>query len=62
MTDDSERVSLFQFVEAPVFMRLRDQYLDDDGFAELQAYLASNPEAGDLVPGAGGIRKVRWKD
>ena len=62
MTDDSERVSLFQFVEAPVFMRLRDEYLDDDGFAELQAYLASNPEAGDLVPGAGGIRKVRWKD
>jgi hypothetical protein len=43
-------------------MRLRDEYLDDDGFAELQAYLASNPEAGDLVPGAGGIRKVRWKD
>jgi len=24
--------------------------------------LASNPEAGDMVPGAGGIRKLRWKD
>ena len=43
-------------------MRFQDEYLNDDGFAELQGYLASNPEAGDLVPGAGGIRKVRWKD
>jgi hypothetical protein len=62
MNDDTARVPLFQFVEAPAFMRFRDEYLDDDGFAELQGYLASNPEAGDLVPGAGGIRKVRWKD
>ncbi len=36
--------------------------VDDDGFAELQRYLAKNPEAGDMVPGAGGIRKLRWKD
>ena len=62
MNDDTARVPLFQFVEAPAFMRFRDEYLDDDGLAELQGYLASNPEAGDLVPGAGGIRKVRWKD
>jgi hypothetical protein len=52
----------FQFVEAPAFARFRDDYLDDDGFAELQRYLAGNPEAGDMVPGAGGIRKLRWKD
>jgi mRNA-degrading endonuclease RelE of RelBE toxin-antitoxin system len=52
----------FQFVEAPAFARFRDDYLDDDGFAELQRFLAKNPEAGDMVPGAGGIRKLRWKD
>ena len=62
MNEDSARVALFQFVEAPAFMRFRDDYLDEDGFAELQRYLASNPEAGDMVPGAGGIRKLRWKD
>ena len=62
MIEDSVRVALFQFVEAPAFMRFRDEYLDDDGFAELQRYLAKNPEAGDMVPGAGGIRKLRWKD
>jgi hypothetical protein len=52
---------MFQLVETPVFMRLREGYLDDDGFAELQAYLAGNPEAGDLVPGAGDIRKCAGK-
>ena len=29
---------------------------------ELQRGLARYPEAGDLIPGAGGIRKLRWKD
>jgi mRNA-degrading endonuclease RelE of RelBE toxin-antitoxin system len=62
MIEDSVRAALFHFVEAPAFMRFRDEYLDDDGFAELQRYLAKNPEAGDMVPGAGGIRKLRWKD
>jgi hypothetical protein len=62
MIEDSAQTGWFQFVEAPAFARFRDDYLDDDGFAELQRYLASNPEAGDMVPGAGGIRKLRWKD
>jgi hypothetical protein len=28
----------------------------------LQLYLASDPEAGDVIPGTGGFRKVRWAD
>jgi hypothetical protein len=28
----------------------------------LQHALAANPEEGDLIPGAGGIRKLRWGD
>jgi hypothetical protein len=52
----------FQFIEAPAFSRHRGSYLDDDGFAELERFIAGNPESGDLVPGAGGIRKLRWKD
>ena len=62
MNEDSAWAAMFQFVEAPAFMRFRDDYLDDEGFAELQRYMASNPEAGDMVPGAGGIRKLRWND
>jgi hypothetical protein len=52
----------FQFVEAPAFSRYREDYLDDEGFRELQQALASNPEAGDRIPAAGGIRKMRWRD
>jgi hypothetical protein len=62
MSDEPAPAKWFQFVEAPAFARFREDYLDDDGFAELQRYLAGNPEAGDVVPGAGGIRKLRWKD
>ena len=56
------QAKLLQFVEAPAFSRHRNEYLDDDGFRELQEDLYRNPEAGDLIPGAGGIRKLRWRD
>jgi hypothetical protein len=58
---DPTRAKLVQFVEAPAFSRYRDEYLDDDGIREIQQNLATNPEAGDLIPGAGGIRKLRGK-
>lgn len=62
MIEGPTRDGWLQFIEAPAFTRFREDYLDDDGFAELQHYLAKNPEAGDMVPGAGGIPKLRWKD
>jgi hypothetical protein len=62
MIEDSAYTGWFQCVQSPTSARFRDDYLDADGFAELQRHLASNPEAGDMVPGAGGIRKLRWKD
>lgn len=34
--------------------------LDDADLARLQQSLAANPEAGSVVPGAGGLRKVRF--
>jgi len=27
----------------------------------LQWFLMEHPEAGDVIPGAGGVRKLRWK-
>lgn len=62
MTEAQDQTAWFHFVEAPAFSRFRGDYLDDDGFGELQRYLSRNPEAGDMVPGASGIRKLRWKD
>jgi hypothetical protein len=50
------------FVELPAFERHRTEYFDDDAFRELQDLLMLHPEAGDLIPGTGGLRKVRFAD
>lgn len=46
----------------PSFSRHRDRYLDDAAFIELQQSLLKNPEAGDVIEGTGGLRKVRHGD
>ena len=51
-----------EFIEAPAFTRYLSEYLDDEGYRTLQQELARKPEAGDLIPGTGGFRKVRWGD
>lgn len=48
------------FVELPPFERFRADYLDDDGLLKLQRLLMLNPEAGALIPGTGGLRKLRF--
>ena len=50
------------FVELPAFERYRADYLDDDAFRKLQSLLMLKPEAGDMIPGAGGLRKMRFAD
>ena len=50
------------FVELPAFERHRPNYLDDSGFAKLQAELMRDPESGDVVQDSGGIRKMRFAD
>ena len=50
------------FVELPAFERRRADYLDDEAFRALQQLLMTRPEAGDLMPGTGGLRKLRFPD
>jgi hypothetical protein len=50
------------FVELPPFERYRSRYLDDDTFLALQNLLMKRPEAGDPIPDAGGLRKLRFGD
>ena len=50
------------FVELPPFARFRVDYLDDKGFRRLQTLLLRNPEAGDVIEGTGGLRKLRFGD
>jgi hypothetical protein len=51
-----------EFIEASAFTRNLPRYLNDDEYRELQSHLAANPQTGDLMPGTGGFRKMRWAD
>lgn len=47
--------------ETPFFLRLADGVWDEEERAAFVDYIARDPEAGDVIPDTGGIRKVRWK-
>jgi hypothetical protein len=49
------------FRESPVFTRQILALVDDGGYLELQARLMARPDAGDLIPGSGGLRKIRMR-
>jgi mRNA-degrading endonuclease RelE of RelBE toxin-antitoxin system len=47
-------------IETSVFTRRVLKLLSDDDYGILQQHLVADPEAGDLVRGSGGLRKIRW--
>ncbi len=51
---------MISFIETKPFRRLVQEYLSDDEYAKLQQALLTDPEAGAVIPGSGGIRKLRW--
>lgn len=51
---------MFTFIESTLFSRLVGEYLTDDEYAQVQRTLIEVPESGSLVPGSGGVRKLRW--
>ncbi len=51
-----------EFIEAPAFTHHLARYLDDEQYRRLQATLSTTPELGDVIPGTGGFRKLRWAD
>ena len=52
---------MYSFIETKLFTRLVSEYLSDEEYRELQKALMADPEAGNVVPGSGGVRKVRWR-
>ena len=48
------------FIEAPIFLKFVYDYLNEDEYAALQWTLAARPETGKVIPGSGGLRKIRW--
>lgn len=47
------------FIETPAFTESITALVSDEGYRALQNQLALNPDAGDVVQGTGGIRKIR---
>ncbi len=47
-------------IETSIFTRQVQALLDDDDYRRLQTILVIRPDAGDLIPGGGGLRKIRW--
>lgn len=52
--------AMLTVVESPIFQRLWPRYWDEDERAEFASFIAVNPEAGAVIRGSGGVRKVRW--
>ena len=56
------KLMLATFVELPPFERTRKDYMDDAAYSTLQHELMGNPEAGDVMEGTGGLRKLVQPD
>lgn len=47
-------------IETPLFAKLWPEYWTEDERGAFAAFIAAHPDQGDVVPGSGGVRKVRW--
>jgi hypothetical protein len=48
------------FEEDPDFTEKALRLIGDDEIFAIQMYLMEQPDAGDVIPGSGGCRKLRW--
>lgn len=49
-----------EFIEASAFTKHVYDYLSEDEYLGFQNFLLQYPESGKVVPGSGGVRKIRW--
>lgn len=47
-------------VETSLFTKQVQKFLADEEYRQLQSDLARRPDLGSIIPGSGGLRKVRW--
>jgi mRNA-degrading endonuclease RelE of RelBE toxin-antitoxin system len=53
-------LSSVEFIETPTFTRLIAGLMDDTEYSKLQLALVQRPDWGRVIPGGGGLRKLRW--
>ena len=51
---------MYTVIEIPSFVADADEIWSPEERGAFCAWLAANPEAGDVIPSSGGCRKVRW--
>lgn len=52
---------MYTVIETPTFTEDAKALWSEEDRGAFCAWLAANPEAGDVIPGSGGCRKVRWR-
>ena len=53
-------ITVMVIVETPIFTKQVLSILSDDDYRLLQQVLLERPDAGNVIPGSGGLRKLRW--
>ena len=51
-----------KFVETSVFSKRQPRFLPGDAYTDLQKELIADPGKGSVMPGCGGLRKLRISD
>lgn len=51
---------MLAFIEHPTFTKQTEGLFEDNEYRLFQMDLAARPDAGSVIPGLGGLRKVRW--
>lgn len=51
---------MFTVIETPTFQRLAAEIWSEEERLEFVSWIAANTEAGDVIKGTSGLRKVRW--
>jgi hypothetical protein len=51
---------MYTVIETPLFSKLWPRYWHEEERGAFAAFLSEHPSAGDVIPGAEGLRKVRW--
>ena len=52
---------MLTIVETPIFQRMVEGIWSESEREAFIVFISDNPLAGDVIPGAGSLRKVRWK-
>jgi mRNA-degrading endonuclease RelE of RelBE toxin-antitoxin system len=50
-----------ELIETPIFTRQVEEQFSAEEYRALQLHLIGRPEAGPVIPGSGGLRKLRWR-